>query len=236
MDCTQFDELESLFAVIELLDEDDLQPFSAVELSIRRSQKDALQRQAWDLANGQQNRGLPDRAGIGYLPPRINTNTTIFECNACTESFPAVRLITLNCSHQYYRNYTQHMFTASISGAFPQCCRERITLSTARSFLTTTQIQQHEAVEIERNTANKVYYSNRACGLFIALDHAGPEEAYCQACGRATCSKCKAPSTVAPVWKIHSCKKSWNSHLQTAGSDALNVNAWLKSKATVAII
>jgi len=194
MDCTQFgvEDLESLIAVINLLNEDVLQPPSAANASISRSQREALHRRAWDLTNREQLRDLPDSMGIGYLPPRINSNSTLFECIACNESFPAAETMTLECGHPYCRNCTRHMFTVSLSGRFPQCCRERITVAIAGNFLTAELIQRYEAIEFEHNTVNKVYYSNQQCAVFIHPDFVGPEEAFCPACCSATCSQCQS--------------------------------------------
>jgi E3 ubiquitin-protein ligase RNF144 len=192
MDCTQFDDLESLFAVIDLFDQDDLQLLSAADSSNLQSQRNALQQHAWDLTSRQHNQNLPDRGGIGHLPPRTNTRTAVFECNACTESFPATILMALNCGHRYCRDCTQQVFTASFSGTAPQCCGERIAFSGARRFLTAELSWRYEALELEQNTTNKVYCSNLPCGKFILPYDVDPEEAFCQSCGTTTCSKCKA--------------------------------------------
>jgi hypothetical protein len=101
------------------------------------------------------------------------------------------------CDHEYCRDCLRDLFQASMTDDSlfpPRCCRQLITASGVRIFLTTDLIKQYEQKKVELETPDRTYCSNPLCSAFIHPKDITNEQASCPDCGAIACTLCKASS------------------------------------------
>lgn len=138
------------------------------------------------------NHGEAESSGWAATRP----TATYRRCTACQEHVRFFDTARVPCDHEYCRDCLQDLFRASMSDDSlfpPRCCRQLITTSGVRIFLTTDLIKQYEQRKVELETPDRTYCSNPLCSSFIHPKDITNEQASCPDCGAITCTVCKAP-------------------------------------------
>ncbi|KAJ5135251.1 uncharacterized protein N7515_004529 [Penicillium bovifimosum] len=116
------------------------------------------------------------------------------QCVACGENTEFFNVARAPCRHEYCRTCLESLFKASITDESlfpPRCCRQPISLSTARIFLKSDLVQLYEKKKIEFETPNRTYCYSTRCSAFIEQSHIVGEVATCPECRHTTCTNCK---------------------------------------------
>ena len=122
-----------------------------------------------------------------------------FQCIACTEDFRVTNITSLPCTHQYcdvclkefiMRGVIEH----DLALIPPRCCGQPLPQSVISHALDEANLKALLAIEVEKDTQNKVYCSSAKCGEFIAPIHISSGTAICPCCGLGTCATCRSPA------------------------------------------
>ncbi len=125
------------------------------------------------------------------------TSSKTHHCIACQEDKKFLEVVRAPCSHEYCRECLQDLFRGSIRDESlfpPRCCRQPITPTFVRIFLTSDIVRQYEKKKIEFDTSDKTYCSSPSCSAFILPEKIHGDSAICIECGMVTCSMCKLPA------------------------------------------
>lgn len=125
----------------------------------------------------------------------IKKLSMVFQCVACTERRPRVTMVTANCGHRYCSDCAKSLFMRSTKdeGLYPpKCCKQVIPLALVARHMDVGELATYQLAIVEFATQDKVYCSNRSCGLFIVPDDidSGLQRANCSTCGTETCTIC----------------------------------------------
>jgi hypothetical protein len=118
-----------------------------------------------------------------------------FQCIACTESCARTKMVMLKCGHRYCAKCAKTLFMHSTKdeGLFPpKCCKQPIPLLLVAKYMDDDELATFRLASVEFATKDKVYCSNRDCGMFIVPDNidSGQHRATCSKCNIKTCSLC----------------------------------------------
>lgn len=120
--------------------------------------------------------------------------TSLIECDVCTERKFNFDTIRVPCGHVYCRDCIIRLFTDSLidESLFPpRCCRQTISLSRVRIFLSIAQIAACEEKFIEVNDPSRTYCSRATCSKYIPPTRVQMYVGVCEACNTRTCVLCK---------------------------------------------
>ncbi|KAJ9669254.1 hypothetical protein H2201_000606 [Coniosporium apollinis] len=123
--------------------------------------------------------------------------STCYACVACADLKPYMDCLVLRCQpepHVYCLDCVVNLFKASISDTSlfpPRCCREPISIESARPFLAEDSIRTFEEKSLELSTPNPIYCCRPECSHFIPPSRIREDKASCPTCGIRTCTHCK---------------------------------------------
>lgn len=135
--------------------------------------------------------GQPTGA-LAELPS--NANNELASCGACSEQFPANKLVKVRCGHEYCGGCLKKFFEEAMKDEAmypPRCCQIKIPLILAQKELPKDTIRRFNRKSLELATRNRTYCYKAFCSAFIAPHSIHNGQAICQKCGAVTCSKCK---------------------------------------------
>lgn len=116
-------------------------------------------------------------------------------CEACQEEKWFFDVARVACNHQYCRGCLQELFNSSMTDESlfpPRCCRQPITIASARMFLSHEVVLNFERKKIEYSTEDRTYCSRPTCSAFIPFEKRQGDNASCRDCGMVTCTICKS--------------------------------------------
>lgn len=124
-------------------------------------------------------------------------------CSACMEQCTRFDVLELGCKreeddtyHGYCRSCLVDLFETSLTDTTlfpPRCCGKYIPVSACVDLLSPKLVKRYKDKQLELESPNPVYCSNRFCGNFIKPDHVTADVAVCQNCNTETCAVCKNP-------------------------------------------
>ena len=130
-----------------------------------------------------------------WAASRIKTSTTASRhCTACNSAKPLSNVCQTPCGHFYCQECIQTLFELSATDETlfpPRCCRQVISLSSVKIFLSTAAVRDFEKKSIEFATSDRTYCSWQTCSSFIPPINISGERATCEECGTHTCTICK---------------------------------------------
>jgi E3 ubiquitin-protein ligase RNF144 len=148
-------------------------------------------------------------------------------CSACMEQCARFNTLELKCvrpgevvQHAYCRSCLIDLLRTSLTDTTlfpPRCCGKRIPIAACIDLCPPDLIKQYMDKEVELESPNPVYCSNRYCAKFIKPESVTAEIAKCLGCGEETCTICKNPRhkglcpedpTVQMLMDV-ACEKSW---------------------------
>jgi hypothetical protein len=73
----------------------------------------------------------------------------------------------------------------------PRCCRQAIPFDRVENKLSPDYVRRFKVAEVGFGTKNRVYCSNRECGIFVLPNNVLGDIGHCQGCGSDACAICK---------------------------------------------
>ncbi|KAL8685279.1 MAG: hypothetical protein Q9224_005880, partial [Gallowayella concinna] len=133
-----------------------------------------------------------------WAAARENTSeTTRHECVSCTEPKRPFESFQAPCGHYYCVKCLVQLFDLSTTDETifpPRCCRQGISLTSARLYLGSELFQRFQEKSVEFRTGDRTYCSRPTCSAFIAPVNIIGERATCNSCFTETCTICKGNS------------------------------------------
>ncbi|KAN0093675.1 hypothetical protein V8E51_016859 [Hyaloscypha variabilis] len=124
-------------------------------------------------------------------------------CHICMDEFDLTDGLTLSCGHPCCRDCLNEIYrgaTADESRYPPRCCASQsIPLEQSRPLLEAQVFREFVDKQVEWETRNRVYCSNRNCGAFIRPVNIRGRDARCTSCRMRTCAECKKATHAASV-------------------------------------
>ncbi|KAF2140809.1 uncharacterized protein K452DRAFT_359264 [Aplosporella prunicola CBS 121167] len=124
------------------------------------------------------------------------------QCAACCESHRH-DMVLLPCGHEYCKHCIDQIFRVAISDPThfpPRCCTQIIPRVTVSRILPAETLSAFEQKQTKLNTPNCTYCHEPSCGAFIPPQKGSSsytsDVAEYTACGRSTCTTCKASAHV----------------------------------------
>lgn len=124
-------------------------------------------------------------------------------CSACMEQCTRFDVLELGCKregddtyHAYCRSCLVDLFQTSLTDTTlfpPRCCGKYIPISACVDLLSPELVRQYKDKQVELESPNPVYCSNRYCGKSIKSGTITADIATCQSCHTETCAVCKNP-------------------------------------------
>lgn len=125
------------------------------------------------------------------------SNTTRYECVACGQHHRAFETFRTSCGHDYCQACLSELFNLSTMDETlfpPRCCRQPISLTAARLYLSSDLVRRFQQKAIEFQSSDRTYCSQPTCSMFITAADIDGERATCTACLQQTCTICKGNS------------------------------------------
>lgn len=119
------------------------------------------------------------------------------KCIACDIGKPVFDIFQTSCEHHYCQECLHTLFELSTTDETlftPRCCRQQISLTSVKLYLSSELIHAFEKKSIEFNTSNRTYCSQSTCSFFITSININDERAICIVCDTYTCIICKSNS------------------------------------------
>ena len=138
-----------------------------------------------------------DGESSGWATSRTATsNATDHECVSCGESKRNFEVLQTPCGHHYCQQCLSTLFELSTNDETlfpPRCCRQNISLESARLYLSATLAERFLEKTVEFSTADRTYCSKPVCSSFIppAMVTVATSTATCILCHTETCTICK---------------------------------------------
>ncbi|KAL8808240.1 MAG: hypothetical protein Q9200_004361 [Gallowayella weberi] len=133
-----------------------------------------------------------------WAAARADTSkTTRHECVACSEHKRPFESFQTPCGHYYCVKCLVQLFELSTTDETlfpPRCCRQGISLTSARLYLGSELYQRFQKKSVEFQTGDRTYCSRPTCSAFITPANIVGERATCAACFTETCTICKGNS------------------------------------------
>ena len=122
-----------------------------------------------------------------------------YECVSCTEFKRDFEILQTPCGHHYCQVCLSALFDQSTKDETlfpPRCCREIITLDSARLYVSTALAQNFSEKSLEFGSPDRTYCSQPTCASFIPPASISSETstATCILCHTSTCTICKGTS------------------------------------------
>ena len=124
-------------------------------------------------------------------------------CSACMEECARFDTLELECKrpgdtvqHAYCRSCLTDLLRTSLTDTTlfpPRCCGSRIPVAACIELCPPDLIKRYMEKEVELESPNPVYCSNRYCAKFIKPENMTADVATCLGCGEETCTTCKNP-------------------------------------------
>jgi IBR domain, a half RING-finger domain len=114
-------------------------------------------------------------------------------CNVCMDDFDSRNVLTLQCHHHCCRESLNEIFrgaTTDESRYPPRCC-EPIPFEQSQRLLEGQVAREFLEKQVEWETKDRTYCSNRGCLRFIRPENIRGKDAKCTSCRTRTCSHCK---------------------------------------------
>jgi hypothetical protein len=116
-------------------------------------------------------------------------------CVACMDDFSRANVVIANCGDCYCAKCVTKLFMRAAKEEQyypPRCCRQPILLATVAKHMDTDDLETFRLASIEYATPEKVWCSNRECGIFIVPDDRNTmlQLATCPQCETQTCTTC----------------------------------------------
>ncbi|OAR05729.1 hypothetical protein LLEC1_03457 [Akanthomyces lecanii] len=127
----------------------------------------------------EENREKPD--GAAALAQGSNT----LQCISCGDERSKESAAQAPCGHFWRATVDEGLFP-------PQCCTQPIPLTDVSTWLPSELVTEFEKKQVEFTTPNRLYCANKRCSAFIIPANIAVDRGSCTACGRATCTICKA--------------------------------------------
>jgi hypothetical protein len=124
-------------------------------------------------------------------PPPITK--PMLSCNICMEDHPPEDTVTFACNHNCCRDCLNEIYkgaTADETRYPPRCCQP-IPIEQSRRLLKAHVLREFLDKQVEWESKDRIYCSNKACSSFIRPENIRGRDAKCNKCGRRTCSDCK---------------------------------------------
>lgn len=115
-------------------------------------------------------------------------------CVACDTTRPLFKLLHAPCGHEYCEDCLQTIFRLATTDETlfpPRCCRQPISLTTAKLYLSSGLIDVFEKKSLEFSTPNRSFCFEPTCSSFIPPRSIEGERGTCPDCGKKTCTICK---------------------------------------------
>lgn len=119
------------------------------------------------------------------------------ECVACGEHIRAFETFRTSCGHHYCQGCLSELFELSTTDETlfpPRCCRQTISLTSARLYLSSDLVQRFQQKAVEFRSSDRTYCSRPTCSAFITSADIDGERATCTTCFQQTCTICKSNS------------------------------------------
>ncbi len=136
-----------------------------------------------------------DRPADGVAVPAGGGNPLC--CISCGDVHSDESAARVPCGHLYCPSCLDRFFTRASTDEEvfpPQCCTQPIPLDDARRWLPAELVTRFEKKQVEFTTLKRRYCANRLCSEFIPPDKIANDRGECTACGKWTCTICKAAS------------------------------------------
>ena len=133
-----------------------------------------------------------------WAESRAPASTTVrYECIACGEHSRAFETFRSSCGHDYCQGCLSELFELSTTDETlypPRCCRQTISLTLAKLYLSSDLAQRYQQKTIEYQSSDRTYCSRPTCSAFITSVDIDGERAACHICFQQTCTICKGNS------------------------------------------
>ncbi len=115
-------------------------------------------------------------------------------CIVCQDQFSRQQLSHLPCGHEYCHGCLMELFNSAMRDESlfpPRCCKQLIPPTMVQQHLPDGFPEAFRQRQLEMDTPNRTYCSNKPCSIFIRPSNMDGDKATCPECDTRTCTICK---------------------------------------------
>ena len=115
-------------------------------------------------------------------------------CVACGDEQHFTKLCRALCGHEYCEACILRLFQDAMVDETlfpPRCCKQPIPVERIRLLVSNELIKKFNEKSVEFSTSNRIYCSNKNCGVFMPPSDCIHSTVNCRKCGTQTCCTCK---------------------------------------------
>jgi hypothetical protein len=120
-------------------------------------------------------------------------NTPRLRCSVCMDDFPRRDVAAFACAHHFCRECLNEIYRGATDdeSCYPPRCCQPIPIEQSWPFLNAQVLSDFLEKQVEWDTRDRTYCSNRNCGCFIRPENIQGRDTTCLRCRTRTCSNCK---------------------------------------------
>ena len=125
--------------------------------------------------------------------PKFPNTEPLLSCNICMENHPSDDTASFACNHHCCRECLNEIYKGATDDEtrYPPRCCQPIPIEQSRRLLKADVLGNFLDKQVEWESKDRIYCSNRKCSAFIRPENIQGKKAKCLKCGTSTCADCK---------------------------------------------
>jgi IBR domain, a half RING-finger domain len=125
--------------------------------------------------------------------PQVPNTGPLLSCNICMDNHPSDDSVTFACNHHCCRECLNTIYKGATDdeARYPPRCCQPIPIEQSRRLLKADVLSNFLAKQVEWESKDRIYCSNKTCSAFIRPENIRGKKAKRLKCGTSTCADCK---------------------------------------------